>query len=113
MMALASAWWPWARSWRHRAGPSRRHPLLQTAVIGASVLILGGSEAQKAEWLPKIASGEVTVAVAVDEGTHHAPLNVATEAERNGQGYTLNGAKRYRHRWPSRGHFHHRRPHLW
>nr|WP_070961063.1 acyl-CoA dehydrogenase family protein [Hyphomonas sp. Mor2] len=70
-------------------------PLLQTAVIGASVLILGGSEAQKAEWLPKIASGEVTVAVAVDEGTHHAPLNVATEAERNGQGYTLNGAKRF------------------
>lgn len=70
-------------------------PLLQTAVIGASVLILGGSEAQKAEWLPKIASGEVSVAVAVDEGTHHAPLNIATEAERNGQGYTLNGAKRY------------------
>lgn len=70
-------------------------PLLQSAVIGASVLILGGSEAQKAEWLPKIASGEVTVAVAVDEGTHHAPLNVATEAERNGQGYTLNGAKRF------------------
>ncbi len=70
-------------------------PLLQTAVIGASVLNLGGSQAQKAEWLPKIASGEVTVAVAVDEGTHHAPLNIATEAERNGQGYTLNGAKRY------------------
>ena len=70
-------------------------PLLQSAVIGASVLILGGSEAQKAEWLPKIASGELTVAVAVDEGTHHAPLNVATEAERNGQGYTLNGAKRF------------------
>ncbi|MCR9193640.1 MAG: acyl-CoA/acyl-ACP dehydrogenase [Hyphomonas sp.] len=70
-------------------------PLLQTAVMGASALILGGSEAQKAEWLPKIASGEVTVALAVDEGTHHAPLNIATEAERNGQGYTLNGAKRY------------------
>ncbi|MCR9222628.1 MAG: acyl-CoA/acyl-ACP dehydrogenase [Hyphomonas sp.] len=70
-------------------------PLLQTAVMGASALILGGSEAQKAEWLPKIASGEATIALAVDEGTHHAPLNIATEAERNGQGYTLNGAKRY------------------
>ncbi|MEL6825121.1 MAG: acyl-CoA dehydrogenase family protein, partial [Pseudomonadota bacterium] len=70
-------------------------PLLQTAVLGASLLTLGGSEAQKAEWLPKIASGEVTVALALDEGTHHAPLNIATEAERNGQGYTLNGAKRY------------------
>ena len=70
-------------------------PLLQSAVLSASTLILGGSEAQKAEWLPKIASGEATMAVAVDEGTHHAPLNIATEAERNGQGYTLNGAKRY------------------
>lgn len=70
-------------------------PLLQTAVLGASVLTMGGSEALKSEWLPKIASGEVSVAVAVDEGTHHAPLNIATEAERNGQGYTLNGAKRF------------------
>ena len=70
-------------------------PFLQSAVLSASTLILGGSEAQKAEWLPKIASGEATMAVAVDEGTHHAPLNIATEAERNGQGYTLNGAKRY------------------
>lgn len=70
-------------------------PLLQTAVLGASLIGLGGSEALKAEWLPKIASGEVTTALALDEGTHHAPLNVATEAERNGQGYTLNGAKRF------------------
>ena len=70
-------------------------PLLQTAVLGASVISLGGSEAVKAEWLPKIASGEVTIALAVDEGTHHAPLNISTEAESNGQGYTLNGAKRY------------------
>jgi len=70
-------------------------PLLQTAVLGASLIDLGGSEALKAEWLPKIASGEVSTALAVDEGRHHAPLNVATEAERNGQGYTLNGAKRY------------------
>lgn len=70
-------------------------PLLQSAILSASALILGGSEAQKTTWLPKIASGETTVALAVDEGTHHAPLNIATEAERNGQGYTLNGAKRF------------------
>ena len=69
--------------------------LLQTAVLGASTIALGGSQALKSEWLPKIASGEVTTALAVDESTHHAPLNVATEAERNGEGYTLNGAKRF------------------
>ncbi|MEM7766104.1 MAG: acyl-CoA dehydrogenase family protein [Pseudomonadota bacterium] len=70
-------------------------PLLQTAVIGASALALGGNEAQKAERLPKIASGAVTTALALDEGAHHAPLAVATEAERNGQGFTLTGAKRF------------------
>lgn len=70
-------------------------PLLQTACIGASAILLGGTEAQKKEWLPKIATGEVTTALALDEGSHHNPTGVATEAERDGQGYTLNGAKKY------------------
>jgi alkylation response protein AidB-like acyl-CoA dehydrogenase len=70
-------------------------PLLQTALIAASAIQLGGSKAQQAEWLPKIAMGETTFALALDESAHFAPLNVATEAERNGQGYTLNGMKRF------------------
>nr|WP_321360836.1 acyl-CoA dehydrogenase family protein [uncultured Hyphomonas sp.] len=70
-------------------------PLLQTALIGASAIQLGGTPAQQAEWLPKIAGGDVTFALALDESAHFNPLNVATEAERNGQGYTLNGEKRY------------------
>ena len=70
-------------------------PLLQTACIGASAILLGGTEDQKKEWLAKIASGEVTTALALDEGSHHNPTGVATEAERDGQGYTLNGAKKY------------------
>ncbi len=70
-------------------------PLLQTALIAASALQLGGSPAQQAEWLPKITGGETTFALALDETAHFAPYNVATEAERNGQGYTLNGLKKY------------------
>ena len=70
-------------------------PLLQTALVGASAIELGGSPAQQAEWLPKIAGGETTFALALDESAHFSPLNVATEAERNGQGYTINGEKRY------------------
>ncbi len=70
-------------------------PLLQTACMGASAIVLGGTEAQKAEWLPKIAAGEITTALALDEGSHHNPTGIATEAERDGQGYTLNGAKKY------------------
>lgn len=70
-------------------------PLLQTALIAASAIQLGGSKALQAEWLPKIAAGETTFALALDESAHFSPLNVATEAERNGQGYTLNGMKRF------------------
>ena len=69
--------------------------LLQTAVLGASLISAAGTQAQKSDWLPKLASGELSFALALDEGTHHAPLSIATEAESNGQGYTLNGAKRF------------------
>ncbi|MBI1398540.1 acyl-CoA dehydrogenase family protein [Hyphomonas sp.] len=70
-------------------------PLLQTALIAASALQLGGTPAQKAEWLAKIAAGEATFALALDETAHFSPHNISTEAERDGQGFTLNGLKKY------------------
>ena len=48
-------------------------PLHSSALVGASGLMMAGTEAQKAEWLPKIASGEIIATLAVDEGAHHAP----------------------------------------
>jgi alkylation response protein AidB-like acyl-CoA dehydrogenase len=48
-------------------------PLHSTALVAASALMLAGTDAQKAEWLPKIASGEVIAAFAIDETAHHAP----------------------------------------
>jgi len=48
-------------------------PLLASGLAAASALILGGSDAQKSEWLPKIAEGTVVATLAVDEGPHHAP----------------------------------------
>jgi len=48
-------------------------PLHSSALAGASALLLAGTDAQKAEWLPKIAAGEVIATLAVDEGAHHAP----------------------------------------
>jgi alkylation response protein AidB-like acyl-CoA dehydrogenase len=53
-------------------------PLLASALAAASALILGGSEAQKSEWLPKIAEGTVVATLAVDEGPHHNPAKVET-----------------------------------
>jgi alkylation response protein AidB-like acyl-CoA dehydrogenase len=70
-------------------------PLLSTAMIGASALILGGTDAQKAAHLPGIASGETITALAVDEGPHHDPAETALAATKSGAGYTLSGEKRY------------------
>ncbi len=70
-------------------------PLLASALASSSALVLGGSDAQKSEWLPKIAAGEVVGALAVDEGAHHAPEKVALKAEKSGSGYKLTGAKSF------------------
>ncbi len=70
-------------------------PLLATALASASALILGGSDAQKEAWLPKIASGEAVATLAVDEGPHHAPEKVALAATKSGAGYSLSGTKTF------------------
>jgi len=70
-------------------------PLLSTAMIGASALMLGGSDAQKSKWLTRIASGDFITALAVDESAHHAPERVSVTAAKAGTGYTLTGQKRF------------------
>ncbi len=69
-------------------------PLVATALIGASALALAGSAAQKAAHLPALAKGERLVALALEEGPHHAPYRVATAARRAGTGFRLEGEKR-------------------
>ena len=68
-------------------------PFLSTAVLAASALSRGGSEAQKAAHLPKIADGSLLAALAVDEGTKHRPLHTNLQAVRAGNGFKLSGAK--------------------
>ena len=70
-------------------------PLGTTALAAASALILGGSEDQKQAWLPKIASGEVIAALAVDEGPRHDPSKIAAQAEKSGDGWVLSGDKAF------------------
>ena len=70
-------------------------PLLATAVLGASAINTFGTQEQKAEYLPKIASGEITIALAVDEESHHAPANTVTTAELVGEEWSLNGKKKF------------------
>ncbi len=70
-------------------------PLVSSALAAASALVLGGSEAQKQAWLPRIASGEAIAALAVDEHAHHAPEKVSLGAAKAGNGYELSGKKAY------------------
>ncbi|MBO9543017.1 acyl-CoA dehydrogenase family protein [Caulobacter sp.] len=70
-------------------------PLLSTAMIGASALNLGGSDAQKAAWLSKIATGAAVATLAIDEGSHHNPARTALTATKGGAGYVLNGTKTF------------------
>lgn len=70
-------------------------PLFATAVLGASAVALGGSEAQQAELLPRIATGELTFALALEESPHHTPFGSALTAERQGDGWVLRGGKQF------------------
>jgi alkylation response protein AidB-like acyl-CoA dehydrogenase len=70
-------------------------PILSSALAAASAIVLGGSDAQKEAWLPKIASGELVATLAVDEGAHHAPTKVSLAATKSGAGYSLSGGKTF------------------
>jgi alkylation response protein AidB-like acyl-CoA dehydrogenase len=70
-------------------------PLHATAAAATSALVLGATDAQKEAWLGKIAAGEITAALAVDEGPHHHPASIALKAEKTATGYALTGTKRF------------------
>lgn len=67
-------------------------PFLSTSILAATALKHGTDE-QKAAWLPKIASGEAVIALALDEGVKHNPRGTSTTAEPSGNGFKLNGSK--------------------
>lgn len=64
--------------------------------IGSQGILMDGTEAQKREWLPRIASGDVISSFALtepDAGSDAASLR--TRADRDGDDYVLNGTKRF------------------
>jgi alkylation response protein AidB-like acyl-CoA dehydrogenase len=70
-------------------------PFLATSVLAASALSRGGSEAQKAQHLPKISDGSLLAALAIDEGAKHRPLQTKLQATRSGNGFKLSGDKAF------------------
>ena len=67
-------------------------PFLSTAVLAARALA-HGSDAQRAEWLPKVAAADAIVALALDEGAKHDPARIQTHAEASGNGFKIAGNK--------------------
>ncbi|MGX9965659.1 acyl-CoA dehydrogenase family protein [Roseomonas sp. F4] len=69
-------------------------PYLATVVLGGGLLKRAASAEQRAELIPAIAEGTLTLAFAHQERQARHDLNdVATAATRNADGWVLNGAK--------------------
>ena len=78
------------------ASPAFRSAFGTNVGIGSQGLVMFGTEAQKAKWLPGIASGETVTSFALTEaeaGSDSAA--VQTRARRDGDHYVLDGSKRY------------------
>lgn len=67
-------------------------PFLSTSV-GAATALKAASQGVKDRYLPAIAAGSITAALAIDEGSRHRPERVALSAERRGNGFALSGQK--------------------
>jgi acyl-CoA dehydrogenase len=60
----------------------------------AYVMMLGGNEEQRREWLPQFAKGDVISEVGVTEGHSGSdPRSMRTTAKRDGGDYVINGSK--------------------
>jgi len=74
--------------------------------IGSQGIIMDGTPAQKAHYLPKLASGEMVASFALTEpGAGSDAASLATSARRDGDCYVLNGTKRYITNAPEAGIF--------
>jgi acyl-CoA dehydrogenase len=79
-----------------RASPAFRSYVGTNNGIGAIGILLDGSEAQKAKYLPKLASGEVLSAFCLTEpGSGSDAASLTTTAIRDGDDYVINGVKRF------------------
>src|SRR6266567_1117443 len=64
--------------------------------IAGQVLVLAGTEEQRKQWLPRLASGEVVASFALTEPDAGSdPSRLVTSAVADGDGWVIDGLKRY------------------
>ena len=84
-----------------RTTPAFRSTFGTNVGIGSQGLVMAGSDAQKAEWLPRIASGEIVTSFALTEpdvGSDSGAVKtraVKAKDENGADVYRLSGTKRY------------------
>ena len=79
-----------------RASITFRSLIGTTVGIGSQGIMIDGTAAQKAEWLPKFATGEAIASFALTEpGAGSDAASLRCSAVREGEFYRINGTKRY------------------
>ncbi|HET7334091.1 MAG TPA: acyl-CoA dehydrogenase family protein [Rhizomicrobium sp.] len=79
-----------------QTSPAFRSVIGTNVGIGSQGVVMFGTDAQKKEWLPKLASGEVIASFALTEpGAGSDAAGVKVSAKRDGDDYIINGTKRY------------------
>ena len=64
--------------------------------IAGQVLVMGGTDSQRKQWLPRLASGEVVASFALTEPDAGSdPSSLVTSATADGSGWVIDGLKRY------------------
>ena len=67
-----------------------------TVGIGSQGIVMDGTPEQKAQWLPKLATGEAISAFALTEPDYGSDASrIKTAAKRDGDDFVINGTKRY------------------
>lgn len=69
-------------------------PLFSTVIEAGLLLLDAGSEAQRSNWLPRIATGDAILTTAIMElGGGLKPEEIRTRITPSGNGFTINGTK--------------------
>ena len=89
-----------------RTSPAFRSVIGTTVGIGSQGIVFDGTPAQKAQWLPKLATGELIASFALTEpGSGSDAASLRTTAIKDGDHYIVNGSKRYITNAPQAGVF--------
>lgn len=79
-----------------QTSPAFRSVIGTNVGIGSQGVVMFGTDEQKREWLPKLASGEVVASFALTEPNAGSDAaSVRTTAIRDGDYYVVNGTKRF------------------